>query len=206
MVRTRQTRAQSKAHTRALLLDAARKVFLERGYHRTSLEAVAEAAGFSIGAVYSAFAGKADLFFAVFDLRVEERTRQMEEIGAAATSPAEQSEELARQFVAVTKHDPGWSLLVVEFWVHAARDAELRRQFALRHDALKRAVARVIEQMLARTGQTVGLELEYVAMTGIALGNGLTLERLTHPDGVPDELFPRLSALLMDALIQEERS
>jgi AcrR family transcriptional regulator len=206
MTGTRLTRAQSKAQTRAMLLDAARQVFLERGYHRTSLEAVAEAAGFSIGAVYSAFTSKADLFLAVFDLRVLERTRQMEEIGAAATSAVEQSEELARQFVAVTKHDPQWSLLIVEFWAHAARDAELRRQFALRHDALKRAVAGVIERMLARTDQRLALELEHVAMTAIALGNGFTLERLTHPDGVPDELFPRLSALIMDALTQAERS
>jgi AcrR family transcriptional regulator len=206
MTRTRLTRAESKARTRAKLLVAAREVFLERGYHRTSLEAVAEVAGFSIGAVYSAFAGKADLFFAVFDLRVQERTRQMEEIGASATSVTQQGEELARQFVAVTKHDPQWSLLIVEFWAHAARDAELRREFALRHDALKRAVAGVIEKMLARTDQRVALELEHVAMTAIALGNGFTLERLTHPDGVPDELFPRLSALIMDALTREEES
>jgi AcrR family transcriptional regulator len=206
MTRTRLTRAESKARTRAMLLDAARQVFLERGYHRTSLEAVAEEAGFSIGAVYSAFASKADLFFAVFDLRVEERTRQMEEIGAGAASAVEQGEELARQFVAVTKHDPHWSLLIVEFWAHAARDPELRRRFALRHDALKQAVAGVIEKMLARTGQRLGLELEHLAMTAIALGNGFTLERLTHPDGVPDELFPRLSALIMNALIQDEQS
>jgi AcrR family transcriptional regulator len=206
MTRTRLTRAESKARTRAKLLVAAREVFLERGYHRTSLEAVAEVAGFSIGAVYSAFAGKADLFFAVFDLRVQERTRQMEEIGASATSVTQQGEELARQFVAVTKHDPQWSLLIVEFWAHAARDAELRREFALRHDALKRAVAGVIERRLARTDQRLALELEHVAMTAIALGNGFTLERLTHPDGVPDELFPRLSALIMDALTREEES
>jgi hypothetical protein len=42
-------------------------------------------------------------------------------------------------------------------------------------------------------------------MTAIALGNGLTLERLTHPDGVPDELLPRLSALIMDAVTREGR-
>lgn len=67
---------------------------------------------------------------------------------------------------------PPARLVIVEFWAHAARDAELRRQFALRRDALKRAVAGVIERMLARTDQRFALALEHVAMIAIALGNG----------------------------------
>src|SRR3712207_10080 len=63
----RTTRAASKAATRNGLLEAARRVFVERGYHGASLDLVAREAGYTKGAVYSAFANKADLFLAVYD-------------------------------------------------------------------------------------------------------------------------------------------
>ena len=61
----RQTRSESQARTRAELLDTARGLFLSEGYARTSLERVAEEAGYSKGAVYSNFRGKEGLFLAV---------------------------------------------------------------------------------------------------------------------------------------------
>ena len=203
--RTRLTRAESKARTRSELVEAGRRVFLERGYHGASLEAVADAAGFSTGAVYSAFDGKADLFLAVFDARVADRARQLERAGASAASAAEQGADLAREFTNASRQERDWSILVIEFWVHAARNPELRRRFAQRHDALKAAIGRVIDQMLARTGERLSLDSEQLAIAAIALGNGLTLERLAHPDGVPDELFPTVGALIMEGLARDAR-
>ena len=52
---------------RALVLAAARRVFLERGYAGATLEAIADEAGFSKGVVYSQFAGKPDLFLALLE-------------------------------------------------------------------------------------------------------------------------------------------
>src|SRR5947208_10574781 len=60
----RLTRAESAALTRGRLLEAAQRVFFERGFHGASLEAVAEEAGLTKGAVYSRFESKADLFLA----------------------------------------------------------------------------------------------------------------------------------------------
>src|SRR4051794_41907842 len=85
------TRAESKAATREELLDAARRVFLERGYHGASLELVAREAGYTKGAVYSAFASKADLFLALYDREIEARRERLE---AAAAEPAEWLERL----------------------------------------------------------------------------------------------------------------
>ena len=51
-----------KEETRVRLLDAARKLLLERGFHRVSLDDIAEAAGVSRQAVYkSHFTSKANL-------------------------------------------------------------------------------------------------------------------------------------------------
>ena len=61
------TRGERQRQTRAALIDAARTVFARDGYHRARLEAIAHEAGYSKGAVYSNFDGKAALFLAVID-------------------------------------------------------------------------------------------------------------------------------------------
>lgn len=53
--------------TRNRLLDAAEDVFYREGYARTTLDAVAEAAGMTRGAVYWHFKNKSDLFNAMCD-------------------------------------------------------------------------------------------------------------------------------------------
>src|SRR4029450_1609728 len=71
MTRQRLTRAEKSVQTRAQLLGCARRLFLRRGFHAASLELVAEEAGFTIGAVYSRFGSKADLFLAILDEHID---------------------------------------------------------------------------------------------------------------------------------------
>src|SRR5208282_6704638 len=67
--RTRPTRAE----TRARLLQAAGEVFAKHGYDRASLDDVAAAAGLTKGAVYSSFASKDELFYALMREHIDER-------------------------------------------------------------------------------------------------------------------------------------
>ena len=71
--RRRLTRPERKEQTRGDLLAAAREVFERHGFHRASLEQIAEAAGYTKGAVYSHFpGGKDELFLAVLDRHIDE--------------------------------------------------------------------------------------------------------------------------------------
>lgn len=60
----RKTKAEAE-QTRQQIIDAARKVFLELGVGRASLERVAQVAGVTRGAVYWHFENKAALFYAM---------------------------------------------------------------------------------------------------------------------------------------------
>ena len=60
----RRTKVEA-AQTRQEIIDAARRVFHERGVSRTSMENVAQAAGVSRGAIYWHFENKAALFYAM---------------------------------------------------------------------------------------------------------------------------------------------
>ena len=74
----RLSRAESQASTRERLLDAARAIFVRDGYVRASLEAIADEAGFSKGAVYSNFEGKEALFLELLRRKFEEDQANLE--------------------------------------------------------------------------------------------------------------------------------
>ncbi|MBL8045452.1 MAG: TetR/AcrR family transcriptional regulator [Anaerolineales bacterium] len=53
--------------TRQKLLAAAHKLFLQQGFHGTSMRQIAEEAGVAVGGIYNHFATKEDIFAAVLD-------------------------------------------------------------------------------------------------------------------------------------------
>ena len=61
----RLSRAQTQENNRAKILTAAQEEFAERGFRDAKIDAIAERAGFTRGAVYSNFPGKRALYFAV---------------------------------------------------------------------------------------------------------------------------------------------
>ena len=184
----RLTRVERSAQTRSQLLAAAERRFHSDGYHATTLEAIAEEAGYTKGAVYSAFESKADLFLALADDVIE---RRLEDIGALFHKyPIGPSRISALAEKQVDDHDRQWILLVIEFWVHAAREPQLRERFATVYRRLRTGLA----ALAAETDTPLGPE--GWAIVTIALGNGLELERLIDPEGVPGDLMATAQRLL----------
>src|SRR6266700_3767691 len=131
-MRTRMSRVEQVERNRALVLAAARRVFLGRGYAGASLEAIAEEAGFSKGVVYSQFDSKADLFLELLAARIAERAEQHERL-ALELGDARLVQAVAEQTDSIHQAEPQWSLLVIEFRAHAARVPELNRRYAELH-------------------------------------------------------------------------
>ena len=67
--------------TRHQLLEAAQRVFAEKGVSRTSLQDIAQAAGVTRGAIYWHFKNKAELFNAMMDSAVLPMEQAMRQIG-----------------------------------------------------------------------------------------------------------------------------
>src|ERR1700743_3900652 len=78
-------RVEQVERNRELVLAAAQRVFIARGYAGATLEAIAEEAGFSKGVVYSQFGSKPDLFFALLQQRSEQRAAHHREAVAGLT-------------------------------------------------------------------------------------------------------------------------
>jgi AcrR family transcriptional regulator len=82
----RRTQAERRAATRRALLDAARSLFAEKGYHGTAAEEIVQRAGLTRGALYHHFEGKKDLFRVVVDKMESEIDEEIEAAERAQSS------------------------------------------------------------------------------------------------------------------------
>jgi AcrR family transcriptional regulator len=195
--RSRLTRAQSKEQTRERLLDAARRVFVERGFHATTLDQVAEEAGHTKGAVYSAFESKADLFLAIFEERTRRRAEELRQAATRVGSLAELAQAGERFWIATLRNEREWSLLLVEFEVYAARDAVLRERLAGVLGVYRSAMCDAIEAVAAASGERLAVPAARLTVATLALGNGIMLEGLTGATSDTVEAFRAAFALIL---------
>jgi AcrR family transcriptional regulator len=179
-------RAEQVERNREAVLDAARRVFLDRGYGGATVDAIAEEAGFSKGVVYSQFGSKADMFMALLERRITDRAAQNERV-AAGKSLAEAGRELLLAASRDVASEQGWAQLLVEFRAHAARDPELNRRYA---DAHRRTVAQ-LAALLARLHDEAGVSPpvppQSMAEFVLAMGTGVTLERAANAAALPED-------------------
>ncbi|HEY5411180.1 MAG TPA: TetR/AcrR family transcriptional regulator [Caulobacteraceae bacterium] len=76
-------RAAGKARSRQSLLDAAKRLFMQRGYEGATVREIAAAAGLSTGAVFASFSDKSDLFNEVLLADLEQQAVLMREAAGA---------------------------------------------------------------------------------------------------------------------------
>lgn len=81
------TKAEQSEATRAALVDAAERLFAERGFADTPTEVVVQAAGVTRGALYHHFRDKTDLFRAVYEHLEVGILAHIEEAVAGVTDP-----------------------------------------------------------------------------------------------------------------------
>ena len=197
----RLTRPERRERTRGDLLAAARTVFERHGFHRASLDQIADEAGYTKGAVYSHFPGGKDaLFLAVLDRHIDERVPTYAEIILSQDSFEASLRAIARPLVALGAKDPGWTPLLVEFWTHASHDADLRAAVQERNDRQMRAIAALIDDLAARHGVTYALPTVEVVRGSSALARGMGLERLVSPDAPLGATFEEVFVAQMTGL------
>lgn len=136
------SRQDQQQRTREALVDAARIAFADKGYHRANLDLIAQEAGYSKGAVYSNFRGKAGLFLAVMDANMgvafgdggwDLRDDPPEPCGHDGEQVFDEAVE-------------GFALATLEFIATAVRDPQLLEQLGQRLGVLLEGYAAVAER------------------------------------------------------------
>jgi AcrR family transcriptional regulator len=187
----RLSRDARRAQTRERLLDAAADVFNRLGYHGASLEAVADAAGYTKGAVYSNFASKAELFFALAERRSVAANMDGVSRAFLDVSLAEFIDAMGEMLRAQAARDQEWDVLTIEVWLAAMRDPALRAIVAHDYRQMRDEYGPLIEQKLAEEGITTPFSARELGSLVSALGSGLILQYYLEPEAVDPDLLSR---------------
>lgn len=194
---------EKRTEVRARILSVAYALFSERGYDGASLERVAEAAGFSKGAVYSNFANKDELFYELVAARIDERMQALragEGGGPPVTAVAggDMARRVGQALRSMGEADPGWQVLFIEFWLRCARNESLREKLAQRRLLMRESIAALIREWTAASGLKLdNAKSMDLATTVLALSNGLGIEGIIDPEAVSPELLGEILAKLV---------
>jgi len=201
MATRRLTRAEQRERTRDALLDAAGRVFVERGFAGASVEAIAAEAGYTRGAFYSNFAGKEELFVELLQRRAFDQYRAIaRESGARpGRMPAR---EIGERAAAVQAH--GGSQWLFRLWLevlaHAGRDDGTRALAAEFWRETRAMGTEQIARAYAEAGREPPVAPREIASAMIALDVGLALQRYVDPEQVPLDAYGDLYDLLFGAV------
>jgi AcrR family transcriptional regulator len=188
-------------------VEAAARVFAERGFRAASVDEIARQAGFSKGAVYWHFDSKEDLFFALLEERLDGPLRQA--IESFESAPAEQDMSLTADdvFAFLVEQHRDLVLLEHEYWSLAVRDPRLRARYVERQAAFRKAYARAIEARLEHRGEPPpDIPAEEIAAALIGAIQGMALEKLVDPGAIPRHLPSELHALVYAGVVARARA
>lgn len=201
--RPRLTRAEQQARTRSALLEAAERVFHDRGFVGASVEAITLEAGFSRGAFYSNFESKEQLFAELLQDRVYTRYREMAQRANAPSDERPSLRQVGEQLAALQEAREGrWLFrLWLELLAHAGRDERFREIAAAFWRANRVGSAAAIAAAFAEAGKEPPVPAEHLASAMIALDIGLAIQHFVDPKAAPLELYPELYELLFGGLV-----
>ncbi len=192
------TQGERKTETRAKLLAAAAELFADQGVDAVSVDAVAEAAGRTSGAVYAHFGSKQGLLLALLDSWKDSVLTVLQAEVAVSDSPAGQ---LGAVWTNLSdNHDPDtsrWPLLEHELWLRAARDPEVADVVRVRDAEARRYSARRLDGWTSAVGAVPPASAEELAVLVKALLTGLAMQKRIDPDSVTDDLAMRGLAALV---------
>ena len=176
----RLTRSESQARTRAHLVATARDLFLADGYAATSLEKVADEAGYSKGAVYSNFKNKKELCLEVLGLIHATKGQEIAEaLGGGDTM--EERLEAFQAWAEKTLGDVGWTMLEFELIVLSRHDPELRDALTATLGVAREITVTLLKSFTDSLGVVLPVPAEDAAGGILSLGVGLGIQRAIDP-------------------------
>jgi AcrR family transcriptional regulator len=187
-------------------LSAAAELFAEQGIDAVSVDAVAEAAGRTSGAVYAHFGSKQGLLLALLDSWKDSVLTVLLAEVAVTESPLGQLAAVWDNVGGSVVDEPGsWSLLEQELWLRAARDDEVASVVRSRNAEARQYTARRLAGWSSAVDAHPVARPEELAVLVKALPTGLAMQRRIDPESVDDDLAVRGLAALLGMPVPEGR-
>jgi AcrR family transcriptional regulator len=187
---------------RAQLLDAARKVFAERGYHRAGVSHIIREAGVARGTFYNYFDSKRAVFQQVLDSITEDLVTVVQPIDLGQPVGAQVHANIVRMVSSVMRPEVPRLLFSEAVGIDAEGDAELRRFYNRAEARLAGSLAQGQAAGIVRPGNP---QLMARCMIGM-VKEPVFLAALRDEPLDPDEFVTEFLATLSGGMLQVELS
>ncbi|WP_109809491.1 TetR/AcrR family transcriptional regulator [Sphingosinithalassobacter portus] len=164
------------------LLEVARALFIERGFHRTGMAQIAEVSQVKVGQIYRDFTCKEDIIAAIVEADVSKMLREDELAEAVETEDLDTVRAWVRGIGA--KHDPVVAVRDACMFAEIVAEAAHNERIANIHRSIDQRVRKSLSsalQALAPWPESAG-EREQITELILALGMGMKLRHILNPN------------------------
>ena len=187
MTATRLSRKEKQEQTRAAILEAAATLFATRGVEGASMEAVAREAGLTQGAIYSNFANKSELWWAIAEQ--SSRLIDFEDYLRGVRSLRDELADLGRAVWRVLKEPSRTELLLAqEFDLFLMRNPKEAAKYRRNMRAGRRELAGLLERTAANRKAPLPQPADLLARAIDAATEGLLHMFMLDGGSVDEEL------------------
>jgi AcrR family transcriptional regulator len=194
-VKTRKPRKlqERTAVTRDLLLSAAEQLFARVGYEKAQVEEIAEAAGFSKGALYAHFKSKEDLFLALYEKKTAGSLAKLRH--ALENAPTREAKiDVFRSFYIDLSRDKDWALIGLEVKLFTRRDLGVKKRIRQIDEHIGNSIEEELTRLFGKSSRTAG-----EALGGIF--SALVLEADLQPDLISERKMRAMLGTIFDTLL-----
>ena len=159
-----------KEEAKSRILEAANKVFAEKGYHEATMDDIAKRLGVSKGAIYLYFASKEDLFEAMCKTAPQAFKEILYSSFSTETDPVRSATQFFDKMLKLSASNPGLSFEILS---EASRNPALKRILKQNHAEYEEVLSGFLAE--GRKKRFVGdsVDIRRLANSLIALWNGL---------------------------------
>ncbi len=166
------TKHQPEAKRRNQILEAARKLFVERGYVATKMSDIAELAGLSKGGVYFHFVSKEDVFGALVEDEFQRSIGFIKTVGEADIS-TQLLTQLGQHFFERFHGESDTARFFIVMGEMALRDKQLRQKLSDIQQSYVEALSAVLQKGIESGLLRSGIDARAAAVVWKAMMDGL---------------------------------
>jgi AcrR family transcriptional regulator len=199
------SRREKQQRTRQALIEAAVKLFCERGLEGASVDEIAQAAGYTKGAFYANFKSKEELFLVMLDEQFAKELERLDHALAGTQPPQEEARAAAADFIHYASAEE-WPTLYFQFVAYAAQNDEFREELATRHHAMRGRLAELFARWKDGFGIAPPIPFEQIAAMMFFMADGFLVGRIVEPK-LDEDLYTTMIAIFlrgMQAVAEEQ--
>jgi AcrR family transcriptional regulator len=195
--------AAQEQQVRDRIIHAAVAVFADKGYHRATIADVVARSGLPVGAIYTHFRNKEELFLHSCDLMSGQGLDELAVRLAPLTTTAERLRAAIAYYVETIDafDDAPGQVGLVRAWAEADEEPGVREMLVRRRERLVGASQLLVREGIARGELPDWVDVDGLARGFMALLDGLLLQRIEAGDAYRPEDAVRRATAILDVLL-----